>query len=149
MVNVVIGIVEKQGKILLIKRERGDFIGLWAIPGGKVEECEHIDEAVKREMKEEIGIDMEFKGVLGISTEIMHDKNCTSLLYICHLAINNKDEIKNTEFKYKWFSKDEIINFTNIVESDKMFIEEFYIKKSKNYLKLDCYRDNNGEYYWK
>lgn len=149
MVNVVIGIVEKQGKILLVQRERGDFVGLWAIPGGKVEECEHIDEAVKREMLEEIGIDMEFKGVLGISTEIMHDKNCTSLLYVCHLTMNDEDEIKNPEFKYKWFSQEEIINSNNIVESDKMFIEEFYIKRSKNYLKLDCYRDINGEYYWK
>lgn len=149
MVNVVIGIVEKQGKILLVQRERGDFVGLWAIPGGKVEECEHIDEAVKREMLEEIGIDMEFKGVLGISTEIMHDKNCTSLLYVCHLTMNDEDEIKNPEFKYKWFSQEEIINSNNIVESDKMFIEEFYIKRSKNYLKLDCYRDSNGEYYWK
>lgn len=149
MVNVVIGIVEKQGKILLVQRERGDFVGLWAIPGGKVEECEHIDEAIKREMLEEIGIDMEFKGVLGISTEIMHDKNCTSLLYVCHLTMNDEDIIQNAEFKYKWFSQEEIINSNNIVESDKMFIEEFYIKRSKNYLKLDCYRDNKGEYYWK
>ena len=149
MVNVVIGIVEKQGKILLIRRERGDFVRLWVIPGGKVEECEHIDEAVKREMLEEIGIDMEFKGVLGISTEIMHDKNCTSLLYVCHLIMNDEDTIKNPEFRYKWFSQEEIINSNNIVESDKMFIEEFYIKRSKNYLKLDCYRDSKGEYYWK
>ena len=47
MVNVVLGIVQKEEKILLVKRERGDFVGLWAIPGGKVEECEHLDEAVK------------------------------------------------------------------------------------------------------
>ncbi len=32
MVNVVLGIVEKENKILLIKRERGDFANLWAIP---------------------------------------------------------------------------------------------------------------------
>lgn len=149
MVNVVIGIVEKQGKILLVKRERGDFVGLWAIPGGKVEECEHIDDAAKREMLEEIGIDMKFKEMLGIATEIMHDKNSTSLLYICHLTMDNEDEIKNAEFKYKWFSKDEISDATNIIESDKMFIQEFYIDRTKNYLKLDCYRDSNGEYYWK
>lgn len=149
MVNVVIGIVEKQGKILLIKRERGDFVGLWGIPGGKIEECEHIDFAIKREMIEEIGVGMEFKGILGVSTEIMHDKNSTSLLYVCLLSMNDDDEIINPEFEYKWFSKDEILNSDDIIQSDKIFIDEFYFKRTKNYLKLDCYKDDNGNYYWK
>ncbi len=149
MVNVVLGIVEENEKILLIQRERGDFVGLWGIPGGKVEECEHIDEAVKREMLEELGIKLEFKELLGISTEIMHDKNSTSLLYICLLNIDNDEEIKNPEFNYKWFDKNEIMNSNNIIESDKKFIEEFYIKKGLNYLKMDCYRDAEGKYYWR
>ena len=149
MVNVVLGIVEENEKILLIQRERGDFVGLWGIPGGKVEECEHIDEAVKREMLEELGIKLEFKELLGISTEIMHDKNSTSLLYICLLNIYNDEEIKNPEFNYKWFDKNEIMNSNNIIESDKKFIEEFYIKKGLNYLKMDCYRDAEGKYYWR
>ncbi len=148
MVNVVLGIVEKEDKILLIQRERGDFIGLWGIPGGKVEECEHIDEAVKREMLEEIGIDMKFRELLGVSSEIMHDKNSTSLLYICLLNMDNSVEIENPEFRYKWFSKEDIEKATDIIESDKKFIEEFYIKRNKNYLKMDCYRKENGEYYW-
>ena len=132
MVNVVLGIVEKEDKILLIQRERGDFIGLWGIPGGKVEECEHIDEAVKREMLEEIGIDMKFRELLGVSSEIMHDKNSTSLLYICLLNMDNSVEIENPEFRYKWFSKEDIEKATDIIESDKKFIEEFYIKRNKN-----------------
>ena len=148
MVNVVLGIVEKEDKILLIQRERGDFIGLWGIPGGKVEECEHIDEAVKREMLEEIGIDMKFRELLGVSSEIMHDKNSTSLLYIFLLNMDNSVEIENPEFRYKWFSKEDIEKATDIIESDKKFIEEFYIKRNKNYLKMDCYRKENGEYYW-
>ncbi len=148
MVNVVLGIVEKEDKILLIQRERGDFIGLWGIPGGKVEECEHIDEAVKREMLEEIGIDMKFQELLGVSSEIMHDKNSTSLLYICLLNMDNSVEIENPEFRYKWFSKEDIEKANDIIESDKKFIEEFYIKRNKNYLKMDCYRKENGEYYW-
>ena len=64
MVNVVIGIVIKEDKILLIKRERGDFPGLWAIPGGKVEECEHLNEEIEREMFEEIGIKCNLKSSL-------------------------------------------------------------------------------------
>ncbi len=148
MVNVVLGIVEKDSKILLIQRERGDFIGLWGIPGGKVEECEHLDAAVKREMFEELGIELEFKEVLGISTEIMHDKNSTSLLYLCLLNMDETEKIINPEFNYKWFTKDELMNSDSIIESDKKFIEEFYIKKEANYLKMDCYRNENGEYYW-
>lgn len=148
MVNVVLGIVEKDDKILLIQRERGDFIGLWGIPGGKLEECEHIDEAVKREMFEEIGIDMEFEKLLGFCTEIMHDKNSTSLIYVCLLKIDNDDIISNAEFNYKWLNKQEIIDSKDMIESDKVFIEKFYINNSENYLKMDCYRDDNGEYYW-
>ena len=149
MINVVIGIVENEEKILLIKRERDDFIGLWGIPGGKVEECEHIDEAVKREMLEEIGINMKFEKLLGFCTEIMHDKNSTSLIYVCLLKIDNDDVIKNAEFKYKWFSKQDIIDADNIIGSDKVFIEKFYIKNNENYLKIDCYRNDSGEYFWK
>ena len=149
MVNVVLGLVEKDDKILLIQRERGDFVGLWGIPGGKVEECEHIDEAVKREMFEEIGLKMEFKKVLGFSTEIIHDKNSTSFIYVCLLSINNNDVITNSEFEYKWFTKDEIFNSKEVIESDKIFIEHFYINNKLDYLKMDCYKYGNGEYYWK
>lgn len=149
MVNVAIGIVEKEDKILLVKRERGDFPGLWAIPGGKVEECEHIDTAIEREMFEEIGLKMKFKELLGFSTEIMHDKEKTSMLYICLLEMDSTDVITNPEFEYKFFSKDEIINAENIVKSDKLFIKTFYLDKSSNYLPLDCYKDSTEKYYWK
>lgn len=149
MVNVVVGIVERDNKILLIQRERGDFIGLWGIPGGKVEECEHIDKAIEREMLEEIGIKMNFERILGFATEIMHDKNSTSIIYVCSLILEEDEIIQNSEFRYKWFSLEEILNSDEIIESDKVFIEKFYINKSDEYLKLDCYKDNNGNYYWK
>lgn len=149
MVNVVLGIVEKENKILLVKRERGDFANLWAIPGGKVEESEHLDTAIMREMHEEIGIPMDFVKLLGTATEIMHDKNATSLLYICLLNMKNESVISNPEFETKWFTIDEIKEADNIVESDKMFINQFYFRHDKNYLKLDCYCDDNGKYYWK
>ena len=148
MVNVVLGLVEKDDKILLIQRERGDFVGLWGIPGGKVEECEHIDEAVKREMLEEIGINMKFEKLLGFCTEIMHDKESTTILQICELVMDENQEILNPEFEYKWFSKEEFKNSNCIIESDKIMINEFYYGKTNNYLKLDCYKDKEGNYFW-
>jgi len=65
------------------------------------------------------------------------------------IGLLEASEIKNPEFNYKWFDKNEIMNSNNIIESDKKFIEEFYIKKGLNYLKMDCYRDAEGKYYWR
>lgn len=56
---------------LLIKREKGDFIGLYGLPRGKVEECEHIDIAIERQINEELGLKLKFNKLLGTATEIM------------------------------------------------------------------------------
>ena len=117
--------------------------------GGKVEECEHLDDAIIREMREEIGISMKFVKLLGTATEIMHDSHITNLLHICLLTIENQESISAPEFQIKWLSIDEIKKANNIVQSDKVFIEQFYFQHDKNYLKLDCYQDNIGNYYWK
>ncbi len=149
MVNVAIAVIIQEEKILLIKRERGNFVGLYGLPGGKVEECEHIDEAVQREIQEELGLDLKCKKILGVATEIMYDKGNTVILYCCELEMDKKQRINHPEFQYKWFSKEELINSNKIIESDKMMIENFYFKEDKNYLKLDCYKDETGRYYWK
>ncbi len=149
MINVVIGIIAKEDQVLLIKRERGDFIGLYGLPGGKVEECEHLDTAIKREINEELGLELKFGQLLGTATEIMHDKDSTTILYCCELLMDIKQEISNPEFKYKWFSKQELINSNSIIESDKIMIDIFYNKKQSNYIKFDCYREEEGKYFWK
>lgn len=149
MVNVVIGVITHKDKILLIKRERGDFIGLYGLPGGKVEECEHIDIAIEREIYEELGLNLKFNELLGTATEIMHNKNSTSILYCCELLMDVNSKILNPEFEYKWFSRDELINSNSIIESDKIMINTFYYKNKEKYIKLDCYIDEKGKYFWK
>ena len=149
MINVVIGIITYEDKILLIKRERGNFIGLYGLPGGKVEECEHIDTAIEREINEELGLKLKFRRLLGTVTEIMHDKNSTTILYCCELLMDKNQKISNPEFEYEWFSKQELINSISIIESDKIMIKNFYNNKGVDYIKLDCYRDENGKYFWK
>lgn len=148
MINVVIGIISKQDKILLIKRERGDFVGLWGIPGGKIEESEHFDTAIEREIKEETGLTLKFNKLLGTATEIIHDKESTTILQVCELLMDEKQQIVNPEFEYKWFSKEELENSNVIIKSDKIMINEFYFNKTNNYLKLDCYKDKEGNYFW-
>jgi mutator protein MutT len=56
--------VFKDRKVLLVKRGRAPFAGLWSLPGGKVEGGETPRQAACRELKEETGIDAEVEGII-------------------------------------------------------------------------------------
>lgn len=58
------GIYVKDGKFLLLKRNVEPFKGFWHVVGGHVEENESLKEAVKREFKEETGLDVTVGGVV-------------------------------------------------------------------------------------
>ncbi|WP_107657398.1 NUDIX hydrolase [Nocardia suismassiliense] len=56
---VVGAVVVHEGKVLLLKRPAGDFIGgIWELPSGKVDSGEALDEALVREVREETGLDI-------------------------------------------------------------------------------------------
>jgi len=52
-------------KILLIKRKTRPFVGYWALPGGRMDPGETIEQTVVREVKEETGLDVTIVDVLG------------------------------------------------------------------------------------
>ena len=57
MTNVVAAIIEKDNHFLIVKRNRKKHLGLkWEFPGGKVQENETFEEALIREIKEELNI---------------------------------------------------------------------------------------------
>jgi 8-oxo-dGTP diphosphatase len=74
--RVTVGaIVMKENKILLVKRKRAPHQGCWAIPGGKIELGETIQQAAEREIKEETGITIRAKDPIYIFDYIERDEN--------------------------------------------------------------------------
>ena len=54
-----------QNKILLIKRSTPPFVGYWALPGGRLDPGETVEETIVREVKEETGLDVAVVKKLG------------------------------------------------------------------------------------
>lgn len=53
-IRVVAAIIKKNNKVFAAKRDYGELKGLWEFPGGKIEPGESPEEALKREIEEEL-----------------------------------------------------------------------------------------------
>ncbi|CAA9251476.1 MAG: hypothetical protein AVDCRST_MAG52-2100 [uncultured Blastococcus sp.] len=58
-------VVDRAGRLLLIRRGHDPHAGLWSLPGGRVEAGETTEEAVRREVLEETGLSVSTGAVVG------------------------------------------------------------------------------------
>jgi len=61
---VVAALIVDENKFLVTKRARGELRGFWEFPGGKVEKDEIYEDAIIREIKEELDLDIYTIGVV-------------------------------------------------------------------------------------
>ena len=65
-------VVERGGRVLLIKRGNQPGYGQWSMPGGYVDRGEVVEEAAAREVWEETGLRVEINGLIGLFSEREH-----------------------------------------------------------------------------
>ncbi|HVX65617.1 MAG TPA: NUDIX hydrolase [Bryobacteraceae bacterium] len=68
-------IVEQGGRVLLVERGHEPQKGVWSLPGGVVEAGESLRDAVRREVREETGLDVEPVSVAEVFERIMPDRD--------------------------------------------------------------------------
>jgi ADP-ribose pyrophosphatase YjhB (NUDIX family) len=86
-------IVEDKTKILLVKRKLEPFKGLWSLPGGYVDYGETVENAAKREVKEECGLDIQISKILSVySNPKRHPWK--HVVAICYVAKKVGERIK-------------------------------------------------------
>lgn len=69
------GIVVDHGRVLLVKRGRAPLLGEWSIPGGALEVGETLEEALRREIREETGLEITPLEVLAVLDRIVRDED--------------------------------------------------------------------------
>lgn len=117
--TIVVGLVWNcRGELLLCKMspDRGVFPGEWGLPGGGIEPGEKMDDALRRELREEIGTEVEqirpafFKDCL--HPKIFADgitRSVYMIFLLFHCTASSEDLRLNEEFaEYRWVREDDL-----------------------------------------
>jgi 8-oxo-dGTP diphosphatase len=110
--------------LLLLRDDKIDipFPGMWDIPGGKIEENESPEDAVRREMNEELGI----KDLGEIKLfKIFTSENLTDYVFWKRLDLNPEEIDLNEGQKIEYFGQDRIKE-TKLAFNYNEVLEEFF-----------------------
>ena len=105
-IEVVAAIIRKDGKIFATQRGYGDFKDWWEFPGGKIESGESPEQALVREIREELSTDIIIEKLLR-TVEYDYPKFHPTLhCYLCTLA---SDSLHLNEHEAaRWLCKEDI-----------------------------------------
>ena len=137
--SVAVAAVILEGKILAIKRERGDYTGYWALPGGKIEQGEHVGEAAEREILEEAGLETVFDSYLGIVSEVFGEKQF--MLHVVELEPSEMDVSSGEEGEVRWIDIEDV-GEEKFIPSDRLIIEKV-VSGSGGY--YECLMEGSGD----
>lgn len=82
----VTGVVTRNEKVLYVRRNYEPNKGFWTLPGGYVEHTETLDEAVRRELREETGIEVTVKDLIGVRTRYGEPGGAVLVVFRCELT---------------------------------------------------------------
>ena len=78
----LLGLINEKNEVLIsLRKNRADYNGYWEYPGGKVERGETTDQALVREMKEELDLDVSSNCVAPLTFTVDHDETVKQFCY--------------------------------------------------------------------
>ena len=124
-IRVVAAVIKNENKIFATARGYGEFKGQWEFPGGKIEAGEAPQEALVREIKEELETTIQVGDLIDT---IEHDYPTFHLSMDCYWCDIVEGELKLLEAESaRWLSKEELYD-VKWLPADILLIEK--IKKN-------------------
>lgn len=105
-IEVAAAIIVKDGKIFATQRGYGEFKDWWEFPGGKIESGESPEEALKREIREELSASIQTEKFLHTVAWDYPSFHLTMHCYICRLIGDSLN--LNEHEAARWLSADQI-----------------------------------------
>jgi 8-oxo-dGTP diphosphatase len=121
--RVTAALIEKNGKVLLALRKAGKHMGRkWEFPGGKIDPGETPEQALRRELAEELSIQAEIGEFLGSTRYQKHSLDLEILLYRASqvggtFLLQDHDEIR-------WVELGEVESY-DLVDSDRKLFRSY------------------------
>ena len=119
-IEVVAAIIYKDEAYFVTQRGYGEFEGMWEFPGGKIEPGESSEDALKREIQEELGIDITIDEFLCTTNYDYPSFHLTMHCYICSIEAG---EIVLREHKSARWLRPEELGSVKWLPADKDVID--------------------------
>lgn len=87
--TAVVAVVKNpEGRILLTRRAIPPYLGKWVMPGGKIDLGEPITAALKREVLEEVGLEVHVEGLVDVYEIVPSDEHREHYVILYYMAVS-------------------------------------------------------------
>lgn len=128
-------IENEKGEVLLVKRKFEPQKGYWDLPGGFVRAGEDLEQSVKREVMEEIGVQVEIQRIIGIYVDTYLYQEIANKTFgvvvsakITGGTLHSADDVE----EYKYFPKEQVLQQTIAFPGIKKAFEDYLQKQNHN-----------------
>ena len=127
-VEVVAAIIRKGEKIFATQRGYGEWKDWWEFPGGKIEPGEEPEDALKREIREELATEIKVEDLL---TRVEYDYPHFHLTMYCYLCSIESGQLSLLEHEdARWLTTNEL-NTVLWLPADKIIVEQLIVANVK------------------
>ena len=118
-VRVAAAIIKRDGKFFATRRKYGEFAGMWEFPGGKIEPGETPQQALHREITEELEISVDITSHIMTVEYDYPEFHLSMYCYLCSITSGNAPRL-NVHSAGKWITPGEASDLRFLPADDEL-----------------------------